>query len=164
MTSSLDRLQKTVWSQLAWIAIEQLSRSPERASDPLMVVRGVGLARVSITNLYKRTLICLIPVLMVVVASCGGSSQDVVADEPTTTRVIVTQVLVSPDGGRVESITIRTDEGKDLQMRLGENIDPAMWEPLHLQSHQGLGESLGLKIGVTYMQTPEGIVATALSE
>ena len=58
----------------------------------------------------------------------------------------------------------KTDEGKDLQMRLGENIDPAMWEPLHLQNHQGLGKSLGLKIGVTYMKNPEGIIATAISE
>ena len=114
--------------------------------------------------MYKSTLICLILVLVVVVAACGGSTQDGVTDEPTTARVLVTEVQVSSDGDRVESITIRTDEGIDLQMRLGENIDPAMWEPLHLQSHQGLGESLGLKIGVTYMQTPQGIVATALFE
>ncbi len=164
MTSSLDRFEKTVWRQLAWIVTEQFSRSPERPSDPLMPAQVVGLARFSITNLYRSTLICLIPVLMMAVAACGGSSQDVVADEPTFARVIVTGVQVSADGDRVESITIRTDEGKDLQMRLGENIDPATWEPLHLQSHQGLGESLGLKIGVTYMQTPEGIVATALFE
>jgi len=153
-----------VWKQLAWIATEQFTRSPERPSDPRRLDRVVGLAQVSVTNWYKSTLICLIPVLVVVVAACGGNSQDAVTDEPTSARVIVTGVQVSPDGDRVESITIRTDEGKDLQMRLGENIDPAMWEPLHLQSHQGLGESLGLKIGVTYMQTPEGIVATALSE
>ena len=164
MTSSLDRSQKPVWRQLSWIVTEQFLRSPERPSGPLILARVVGLARFSITNLYRRTLICLIPVLMMVVAACGGSSQDVVADEPTSARVIVTGVQVSPNGERVESIIIRTDEGKYLQMRLGENIDPAMWEPLHLQSHQGLGESLGLKIGVTYMQTPEGIVATALSE
>ncbi len=83
------------------------------------------MARVSITNLYKSTLICLIPVLMVVVAACGGNSQEVVADEPVAARVIVKEVQVSPDGGRVESITIRTDDGEDLYLRLGENIDPA---------------------------------------
>ena len=110
-------------------------------------------------------MLCLVPVLMMVLAACGGSSQDVVADEPTTARVIVTEVQVSPDGDRVESITIRTDGGKDLQMRLGENIDPAMWEPLHLQSHQGLDESLGLKIGVTYVRMSDGeLVATELTE
>ena len=90
-----------------------------------MVARGVGLARVSITDLYKSTLICLIPVLMVVVAAGGGNSQEVVADEPVAARVIVKEVQVSPDGGRVESITIRTDDGEDLYLRLGENIDPA---------------------------------------
>ena len=164
MTSSRDGFQKTAWRQLVWIVTEQFSRSPGRAADPLILAQVVGLARFSITNLYKSALICSIPVLMMVVAACGGSSQDGVTDEPTSARVIVIGVQVSSDGQRVESITIRTDEGKDLQMRLGKNIDPAMWEPLHLQSHQGLGESLGLKIGVTYMQTPEGIVATALSE
>ena len=50
------------------------------------------------------------------------------------------------------------------KMRLGENIDPAMWEPLHLQSHQGLSESLGLKIGVTYVRMSDGLVATELTE
>ena len=132
----------------------QFLRSLERAFNSLMI------AQVS----AKSTLLCLVPVLIVVVAACGGSSQDSVADEPTTARVIVTEVQVSPDGGRVESITIRTDDGNVLHLRLSENIDPTMWEPLHLQSHQGLGESLGLKIGVTYMQTPQGIVATALYE
>ena len=50
-------------------------------------------------------------------------------------------------------------------MRLGENIDPAMWEPLDLQSHWGLGETLGLKIGVTYVRMSDGeLVATELTE
>lgn len=164
MTSSLDRFEKTVRRQLAWIATEQFSRS-QRPSDPLIFAQGVGRARVSITNLYKSTLICLISVLMVVLVACGGNSQAAVTDEPTTTRVIVKEVQVSPDGGRVESITIRTDEGEDLYLRLGENIDPAMWEPLHLQSHQGLGESLGFKIGVTYVRMSDGgLVATELTE
>ncbi len=102
---------------------------------------------------------------MVVVAACGGNSQEVVADEPVAVRVPVKEVQVSPDGGRVESITIRTDDGEDLYLRLGENLDPAMWEPLHLQSHQGLGESLGLKIGVTYVRMSDGgLVATELTE
>jgi len=73
--------------------------------------------------------------LMVVVVACGGSFQDAVTDEPVSARVLVTEVQVSPDGDRVESITIRTDEGNVLHLRLGDNIDPAMWEPLHLQSH-----------------------------
>ena len=102
--------------------------------------------------------------LMVVVVACGGSFQDAVTDEPVSARVLVTEVQVSPDGDRVESITIRTDEGNVLHLRLGDNIDPAMWEPLHLQSHQGLGESLGLKIGVTYVRMSDGLVATELTE
>ncbi len=96
---------------------------------------------------------------MVVSAACGGSTQDGVTDEPTTARVLVAEVQVSSAGDRVESITIHIDDGNVLNLRLGENIDPAMWETLHLQSHQGLGESLGLKIGVPYMETPQGIVA-----
>ena len=164
MTSTLDRFQKTVQRQLAWIATEQLSRSPQRPSDPLMFAQEVGRARVSITNFYKSTLICLIPVLMVVVAACGGNPQEPISDEPVSARVIVTEVRLSPDQNRVDSITVRTDDGRELFMHLSDDIDPAMWEPLHLQSHQGLGKSLGLKIGVTYMQTPEGLVATALSE
>ena len=164
MTSTLDRFQKTVWRQLAWIATEQFSRSPERAADPLMVAQGVGLARVSITSLYRSILRCSILVLMVVVAACGGNPQEPISDEPVSARVIVTEVRLSPDQNRVDSITVRTDDGRELFMHLSDDIDPALWEPLHLQSHQGLGKSLGLKIGVTYMQTPEGLVATALSE
>lgn len=103
-------------------------------------------------------------VLMVAVAACGGYPQKPISDDPVSARVIVTEVRLSPDQSRVDSITVRTDDGRELSMRLSEDIDPAMWEPLHLQSHQGLGKSLGLKIGVTYLHTPEGIVATALSE
>lgn len=101
---------------------------------------------------------------MVAVAACGGYPQEPISDDPVSARVIVTEVRLSPDQSRVDSITVRTDDGRELSMRLSEDIDPAMWEPLHLQSHQGLGKSLGLKIGVTYLHTPEGIVATALSE
>ena len=120
MTSSLDRFEKTVWRQLAWIATEQFSRSPQRPSLPQLLPQVVSLARVSITNLYRSALICLITgLMMVVLAACGGSTQDGVTDEPTTARVLVTEVQVSSAGDRIESITIRTDEGKDLHMRLG---------------------------------------------
>ena len=163
MTSSVARFAKTVVKAVGLDcnrAVLQITRTP----DPPMVARVVGLARVSIANLYKSTLICSIPVLMVVVAACGGNPQEPISDEPVSARVIVTDVGVSTDGDRVDSITVRTDDGRELFMRLSDDIDPVMWGPPHLQSHQGLGESLGLKIGVTYMQTPEGIVATALSE
>lgn len=123
----------------------------------------VGRARGSSHNLYKNILICSILGLTVVMAACGGNAQEIVSDEPVTARVIVTNVEVSTDAGRVVSITVRTDDGRELPMRLADDIDPADWAPLHLQGHQGLGE-LGVKIGVTYRQTPEGIVATALSE
>ena len=164
MTSSLDRSEKTVWRRLAWIETEQFSKSPERPSDPLMFPQVVGLARFSTTSLYRNILICSILVLMLVLAACGGNPQEPISDEPVSARVIVTDVRLSPDQNRVDSITVRTDDGRELSMRLSDDIDPAMWEPLHLQSHQGLGKSLGLKISVTYMQTPDGIVATALSE
>ena len=71
---------------------------------------------------------------------------------------------VSADGERVEFITVRTDDGKELSVRLGDNIYPAIWGPPRLLSHAGLGKSLSLKIGVTCVQTAELVVAIELTE
>ena len=79
-------------------------------------------------------------------------------------RVIVTDVGVSADGEIVESITVRTDEGEELSMRLGEAIDLSIWGPAHLLGHMQTGKTLGFKIGVTYLQTPDGTIALELSE
>ena len=107
---------------------------------------------------------CVASILLLVWAACGGGSQAAAPQEPVSARVIVTDVQVSADGDRVEAITVRTDDGKELTMRLGDNIDPANWGPPHLLSHAGLGKSLGLKIGVTYVQTAESVVAIELLE
>lgn len=107
---------------------------------------------------------CAASILLLVWAACGGGSQAAEPQEPVSARVIVTDVQVSADNERVEYITVRTDDGKELTMRLGDNIDPAMWGRLHLLSHAGLGKSLGLKIGVTYVQTAELVVAIELTE
>ena len=98
------------------------------------------------------------PILLVVAVACGGNSQ-----EPVSARVIVTDVQVSADGKTVESLTVRTDDGAELTMRLGDDIDPAIWGASHLLSHAGLG-TLGIKIGVTYVRTTESVIATQLSE
>ena len=107
---------------------------------------------------------CAASILLLVSAACGGGSEAAVPQEPVLARVIVTDVQASADGERVESITVRTDDDKETAVRLGDNIDPANWGPLHLLSHAGLGKSLGLKIGVTYVQTVESVVAIELTE
>ena len=135
----------------------QEKRSHPQAAAEMRDARFLGLARVSI-KLFKSILICSILFLMGLLVACGGSTQ-----EPVSARVIVTNVEVSIDGDRVESITVRTDAGRELPMRLSDGIDPAAWAPAHLQGHQGLGE-LGVKIGVTYIQTSEGIIVTDLFE
>ena len=107
--------------------------------------------------------LCATSFLLVVLAGCGGS-ETAVPQGPVSARVIVTDVQVSPVGERVESITVRIDDNKELTMRLGDNIDPVVWGPPHLLSHAGLGKSLGLKIGVTYVKTAESVMAIELTE
>lgn len=107
---------------------------------------------------------CVASILLLVWAACGGGSQAAAPQEPVSARVIVTDVQVSADGEKVEYITVRIDDGKELTLRLGDNIDPANWDPLHLLSHAGLGKSLGLKIGVVYVQRPDAVVAIKLTE
>ena len=65
---------------------------------------------------------------------------------------------------RVESITVLMDDGEELTMRLGDEIEPEIWGPPHLLSHAGLGKSLGLKIGVTYVRRTDSVIVTQLSE
>ena len=104
------------------------------------------------------------PILLVIVAACGDSTDTPMPQESVSARVIVTDVQVSADGKRVESITVLTEDGEELKMRMGDEIEPAIWGPSHLLSHADLGNSLGLKIGVTYVYKPESVVATQLSE
>ena len=61
----------------------------------------------------------------------------------------MTAVQVSEGGQRVGSIDVRTEDGKELSLELGEEIDTAFWSPQHLQAHEALG-NLGIQIGVTY--------------
>ncbi len=106
-----------------------------------------------------------VPTVLVLVVACGGSSETPTSREPVSARVIVTDVQISADDdNRVESITVVTDDGEELTMRLGEGIEPAMWSPPHLLTHVGLGETLGIKIGVTYVRTTDSLIATQLSE
>ena len=79
-------------------------------------------------------------------------------------RVIVEEIQLSADDQRVEYIMVRTEDGNQLTLRLGDEINPLAWTPQHLQSHVGLGKSLGFTIGVKYIETNEGQVATQLSE
>ena len=94
--------------------------------------------------------------LLLVSAACGGSPQGLVS-----TRVIVTAIVVSEDGQRVESIDIRTADDEELTLELSDGIDPAAWSPEHLQGHVGAGQ-IGIQIGVKY--SSDSMVATELFE
>jgi len=104
------------------------------------------------------------PILLVIVAACGDSSNTPIPQESVSARVIVIDVQVSVDDKRVESITVLTDDSEGLTMRLSDEIDPAHWGPSHLLSHARLGKTLGLKIGVTYVHTTDSVIVTQLSE
>ena len=112
----------------------------------------------------SKLMLWAVPIMLVAGAACGGSSETTVSNEPVTARVIVTDVQVSADDKRVEYITVLTDDGEEITMKLGVGIEPAAWGPSHLLSHVGLGKSLGLKIEVTYVRTNESVTATQLSE
>ena len=97
--------------------------------------------------------------LISVAGGCGGGSEG-----PVSGRVIVENIKVSLDGNLVESIMVRTEDGKELTLRLSEEIDPSVWSPQHLQGHVQGGKRLGLTIGVQYLETDEDRVATGLFE
>ena len=88
----------------------------------------VGLTSVPIANLREIALLGSIPILMLVVVACGSNAPEPIFDEPISARVIVTNVELSTDGDRVESITVRTDDGRELPMRLADDIDPLQCE------------------------------------
>lgn len=112
----------------------------------------------------KSLMVWVVPVLLLVGAACGGSTEATVYDETVSARVIVKDVQVSADGKRVEYITVLTDAGEEITMKLGPEIELATWGPSHLLSHAGLGESLGLKIEVTYVRNNGSMTATQLAE
>ena len=53
--------------------------------------------------------------------------RDARPQEPVSARVIVTDVQVWADDKRVESITVVMEDGEELTMRLGDEIEPAVW-------------------------------------
>ncbi len=112
----------------------------------------------------RTLMLWAVPILLLLAAACGGSSETPIPQEPVSARVIVTDVQVSADDKRVESITVLTDDGEELTMRLGDEIEPAIWGPSHLLSHADLGKSLGLKIVVTYASTTDSLIDTQLSD
>ena len=112
----------------------------------------------------KTLMVWVVPVLLLVGTACGGSSETTDSSESVSARVIVTDVEVSADDKRVEYITVLTDDGEEITMELGEEIEPAVWSPSHLFSHAGLGKSLSLKIEVAYVRTNGSVTATKPSE
>lgn len=112
----------------------------------------------------RTPILGVVAILLIIRAACGGSSKTIVYSELVSARVIVTDVQASADNKRVEYITVLMDDGEEITMILGEGIEPAAWDPNHLLAHAGLGESLGLKIGVTYARSGDSVMATQLSE
>jgi len=110
-------------------------------------------------------LVFLILVLTAGISACGGGSPEPLSKgEEGTARVVVTGVEVSQDGQTVEFITVQTEDGEELTLTLGEEIDLMNWSPQHLQLHIGLGENFGFSIGLEYETTDEGTIAIGLLE
>ena len=145
--------------------VSGIPASPEYRS-PL----PVGCSKLPVTGALPKVVITKVPILLlttilaILPAGCGSSSQEPVSDEPSFARVIVTKLQLSTDGGKVDSITVRTDEGENFSVTLGGNIDPAAWSPRHLEGHIQLGEAIGATIGIKYIQTTNGEVAIELTE
>ena len=108
-------------------------------------------------HLPATLILWLLPVLLIIAAACGGGSENPIPQEPVSARVIVTDVQVSADDKLVESIKVLTDDGDELVLRMGDELEPSIWGPSHLLSHSGLGKSLGLKISVAGKCPPKKI-------
>ena len=54
-------------------------------------------------------------------------------------------VEISGDGETVSSITVRTQEGQESRLRLGDEIDPLVWSQRHFQGHQQKRTQIGVK-------------------
>jgi len=105
----------------------------------------------------------LIIVLLALLACSRTSAQLPVSDEPVFAKVIVTDVVLSENESQVESITVRIDDGDEVQMRMDDDIDLTLWGPQHLLGHVQAG-TLGITIGVTYVVTSDGVFAIEFSE
>ena len=101
-------------------------------------------------------------VILVLLTSCGNGG--IRSEGPISVRAIVTALELSNDGLKVETITIRTDEGDVLSLRISDEIDPTVWSPVHLEGHIQLGQGLGFTIGVQYQDSSDQKVAVELSE
>ena len=97
--------------------------------------------------------------VLLLVSNCAQNSQG-----PVSIRAIVAAIQVSQDQELVESITVTTEHGTDIRLTLREEIDQDVWSLVHLQGHVGLGQSLGIQIGIRYIETQDGKVALDLFE
>ena len=102
---------------------------------------------------------------LVLSAACGSiAPQEPESNEPVSARVVVKAIKVTSEGDQVESITVLTDDGKELTMPLDDGIDPAMWGPRHLEGHIQAGKTFGFKVGIKYVQTRGGNVVIDFTE
>lgn len=101
---------------------------------------------------------------MAAAAACGGTGLPTDLSSPVTARVLVTGVALDANGNRVDWISVRTESGDTFRLKIGPAIEPSDWDPKHLQGHQGLGESLGFTIGVTFAEGEDSLTALELAE
>ena len=107
----------------------------------------------------KNKLILLAGVLLIVPMvpiGCGETAKEGVV----SVRATVTDVRPAADGQNVASIKIKIEDGKEIEVRIGEQINQTVWGMPHLQGHRQLGH----RIGVKYQETPQGRVAVEFSE
>ena len=99
-------------------------------------------------------------IVPIVTVACGGTDDAVTDAQTVSVRAVVTDIRLADDGKNAASIKIQTEEGKEFDVRIGDQTNPTVWGLPHLQGHKQLGH----RIGVTYQQTPQGKVVIEFSE
>lgn len=90
--------------------------------------------------------------LLAVAAGCrlGQEGQE------QTVRGVLTEVEARSIA-RLDSVTLRTADGRQLRFRVAESVEET---PSHLRQHMTFGEP----VTVTYRATTEGLVATRITD
>ena len=83
----------------------------------------------------KICVLAMASVILMFWSGCGGSSQEPRSDEPFFSRMVVTEMRLSADGDRVETVNVPTDGGEDLSLSLSQDIDSIAWSAKHISGH-----------------------------
>jgi hypothetical protein len=121
--------------------------SERRATRPRMARRGVAGSRAG-----SGAVLALAAAVALWSAGCQAHAQAV----PQQARGLVINVQARSIA-ETEVITIRTDDGRELTLRVDRAADMT---PGHLREHMALGQP----VVVTYQQTPDGLLATRIDD